>query len=392
MKLVFFDYVFEPDKPGITGLSDLVWVWAKNLIAMGHEVHIVAPYPNGAQPPEGTIVHRYDLPPLGHRNVLGHILVALKGWREIRKIDGADIIQAPEYLSTGIFALLSRRTPVVLKVPGNIYERIAHGNPFDWSVTQVLKVMARLSARFCAAVIVTSEEMRWWWGRTGTPPENMVLIPDGVDVDRFHPMPDARERLGWTDGQRPVLYVGRLSHEKGVQHLMEALPAVRDHVPGVRLHLLGEGPHKRQLQELIGRLGLEEQVVFHGWVDQPQLPLYYSGAEVTVLPSFSEGLPRVMMEALACGSVFLGTRITGIIDHIEDEKTGYLVEPGDPEGLAARLVDILTNPSAAARVARQGYAYVSEHLSAQHAARLMYERVFLPLTQGKPIYQADPVA
>ena len=195
MRIVLFDYVFERDKPGISGLSDIVWNWAKHLVALGDEVHIVAPYPESAQPPKGAIVHRFPVPPIGYRNIVGHILIVLRGWLEIRRLGKVDIIHAPEYLSTGIFGLLSRDTPVILRVPGNIYERIAHGNPFDWSATQVLKVAARLSARLCTRIIVTSEEMRQWWEKTGAPASRMVLIPTGVDTELFRPIPNARALL-----------------------------------------------------------------------------------------------------------------------------------------------------------------------------------------------------
>lgn len=202
MKIVLFDYVFEPSRPGITGLSDLVWNWAKHLMAFGDEVHIVAPYPESAQPPKGAIVHRFPVLPIGYRNIVGHILIVLRGWLEIRRLGNVDLIHAPEYLSTGIFGLLSRDTPVILTVPGNIYERIAHGNPFDWSATQVFKVAARLSARFCACIIVTSEEMRWWWEKTGAPTSRMVLIPHGVDTELFRPIPGTRALLGMSDHKR----------------------------------------------------------------------------------------------------------------------------------------------------------------------------------------------
>jgi glycosyltransferase involved in cell wall biosynthesis len=382
MKIVLFDYVFERDKPGITGLSDLVWNWAKHLVALGDEVHIVAPYPESARPPDGAIVHRFPIPPIGYRNIIGHILIVLRGWLEIHKLGKVDIIHAPEYLSTGIFALLSRETPVVLTVPGNIYERIEHGNPFDWSVTQVLKVAARLSARWCARIIVTSEEMRQWWEKTGTPTSRIVLIPYGVDTERFHPIPSARTLLGIPNHKRIVLYVGRLSHEKGIQYLLEAVHDVNKDTPGVELHLVGDGRFKGHLLELARQLQIEEQVFLHGWVNQPDLPLYYSAAGVTVLPSLSEGLPRTMIEAMACGSPFLGTKITGIVDHVRDGETGFLAKPGDTAALSARLIHILINRERSMKVAQQGRIYVLNHLSWEHIVANVREQVYKPLLSG----------
>jgi len=374
VRVVLFDYVF--DKPGITGLSDLVWNWARELIALGDEVHIVAPYSEDVRPPAGTVVHRYPLPFIGYRNVIGHILIVLRGWWEIRKLGKVDLVHAPEYLSTGFFALLCKDTPVVLRVPGNIYERIAHGNPFDWSMTQVLKVAARLSARHCACIIVTTQEMRKWWGKTGTPESRMVLIPTGVDTEQFRPISDARCLLGLPEHKRIVLYVGRLSHEKGVHDLLEAFHTVGERFSDVDLHLVGDGPLRQQLGQLTAQLDMEGRVIFHGWVDQPDLPAYYSAADITVLPSFTEGMPRTMIEALACGSPFVGTKITGIVDHVRDGETGYVVEPGDPVALAEKLAYVLTHEEEAQRVGRQGLDYVRQTLGWDAVVRQYREKVY----------------
>jgi glycosyltransferase involved in cell wall biosynthesis len=380
MRVVLFDYVF--DKPGISGLSDLVWNWARQLVALGDEVHIVAPYSEDVRPPEGAAVHRYPVPFIGYRNVIGHILIVLRGWWETRKLGKVDVVHAPEYLSTGLFAPLFRDTPVVLTVPGNIHERIAHGNPFDWSMTQVLKVAARLSAKHCACIIVTSEEMRKWWGKTGTPESRMVLIPYGVDTEQFRPIPDARSLLGLPEHKRIVLYVGRLSHEKGVRELLQALHTVGESLSDVDLHLVGDGPLRQQLGQLAVQLGMQDRVIFHGWVDQRNLPAYYSAADITVLPSFTEGMPRTMIEALACGSPFLGTKITGIVDHVRDGETGFIVAPGDVPALSACLTRILTDFEESTRVACQGRSYVLQRLSWERIVSHVRESVYGPLSKG----------
>jgi len=381
VKIVLFDYVLDPKHPGITGLSDLVWNWARELIALGEQVHIVAPYAEDARPPAGAVVHRYPVPFIGYRNVIGHILIVLRGWWEIRKLGKVDLVHAPEYLSTGFFALLCRDTPVVLTVPGNIYERIAHGNPFDWSMTQVLKGAARLSAKHCACIIVTSKEMRKWWGKTGTPESRMVLIPHGVDTGQFHPIPDARSLLGLSEHKRIVLYVGRLSHEKGVHDLLQALHTVGESLSDVDLHLVGDGPLRQQLGQVAAQLGMQDRVIFHGWVDQPNLPTYYSAADVSVMPSLSEPFGRVAAEAMACASPFLCTSVSGMADHIRDGETAFLVEPGDPVALADKLTHVLTHDDEAQGVGRQGLAYIQRTLTWPVIVRRIVEEVYSPIAE-----------
>lgn len=377
MKVVLFDYVFEPKKPGITGLSDLVWNWAEHLIAMGEEVNIVAPYPEHVKPPEGSIVHSYPVPFIGYRNVIGHFLIALKGWQEIRKLEDVDLVHAPEYLSTGVFVLFSKDIPILQTVPGNIYERIANGNPFDWSMTQVLKICARLSARRCTHTIVTSEKMRRWWRKTGVPDDRMTLIPYGVDTNRFYPIANTRSEIGLSPDKKIILYVGRLSHEKGVLDLLEAAKSILTKYPASELHFVGDGILKPQLEQSVQQCNLGEQVIFHGWVDQPNLPKYYSAADVTVLPSYSEGMPRTMIETLACGSPFIGAKITGIIDHIEDKQTGLLIEPGNVSQLQQALSWVIENPQEAGEIAQNGLAYVKQNLTWQAIVRRMRDEAYL---------------
>lgn len=376
MKIVLFDYVFEPRRPGISGLSDLVWNWAKHLVLIGEQVHIVAPYPEGIRPPRGVTLHRFATPPIGYRNVIGHVLIAVRGWLEIRKLQGASLVHAPEYLSTGVFVLLARQLPVVLTVPGNVYERVAHGNPFDWSMTLVLKAAARLSATRCARVIATSEDMKMWWLRTGALRERVVVIPCGVDTHEFGPVPGARKWLGIPEGRRVVLYVGRLSQEKGIGYLFEAIARLGRDFRDLELHLLGEGPQQAHLMALSRRLNIANQVHFHGWVDRPDLPYYYSAADVTVLPSLSEPFGRVAIEAMACRCPFVGTKVAGIADIVHDKQTGFLVEAGDAEALATALAQVILHPQEARDVALRGFEYVRERLDWGTIVRRVRDEVY----------------
>jgi glycosyltransferase involved in cell wall biosynthesis len=103
--------------------------------------------------------------------------------------------------------------------------------------------------------------------------------------------------------------------------------------------------------------------VFHGWLDKTKLAWYYSAADVTVLPSFSEGFPRTMLEALACGSPFLGTAVSGIVDCITDGETGMLVPPGDTLALTNRLHRLLTDKELACCLGDAGRSLVEQRYS-----------------------------
>jgi glycosyltransferase involved in cell wall biosynthesis len=352
MKIAFIDYVLDLAQPGASGLSDVVWNMARELAKLGDDVHIIGPYTVEPEPIDGVTVHRFKLPPIGYRNIAGHILIVLAAWRVARRIPNLDAIHAPEYLTTGIIAPFSG-VPVLLTTPGNIYERIAHGNPFDPLTTQVFKLAARSSARWCALIDAISDEMEEWWRRSGAKPSNLTVIPYGVDIMRFRPVDNARDILRLTSDSRVILYPGRLSPEKRVDMLIRLLPALGRN--DVSLHIAGDGPLRAELESLARRLGVADHVRFLGQVALAEMPLWYSAADVVILPSTSEGLPRVMLEALACGAPFIGTRITGVVDVIRDGENGLLVDPNDDAALLAATQTMLSDEPYARRLGARAH-------------------------------------
>jgi L-malate glycosyltransferase len=365
MRVGFVDYVVEPDKPGASGLSDITWNMARELTKLGDDVHIVAPYSVDPEPCDGVTVHRFPPPRPGYRNIVGHVRIVLSARRELVKLANLDFIHAPEYVSTGIIAPTSS-IPTVLTTPGNIYERIASGaNPFDPTMTAVLKACAHSSARRCLMIAAISQDMERWWRQTGASAERVEIIPHGVDTDVFHRSEYAARELGLSADRINLLYVGRLSPEKNVSLLIRAVGKLNDDAwePNFQLHLVGTGPQEQELRSLVTRLRLGTQVVFHGRLPLADLPRWYSAADAVVLPSKSEGLPRVMLEAMACGTPFIGTRISGVVDHIRDGENGFIVAPDDEPALALRLRVVREQPLHARQIGRRGQEYVVRHLT-----------------------------
>jgi len=376
MKIVLFDYILQLDQPGLSGLSDHVWDWATHLVTLGEEVHIVGPYLEHTQPPAGTILHRFPLPPIGYRNILGHLLIVLRGWLEIQKIPDVDIIHAPEYFSTGIFTLFAKEQAVVATTPGNVYERVVNGNPYDWSATLGFMIGATLSATRCTRIIATSRDLKQWWVRTGAHPDKVAIIPHGINVSRFVYQPDARERLGLDPNVPIILYVGRLSPEKGVLHLIQAVDKLQETHPSVQLHIVGDGKQKLELKEVAKSLGVESSIIWHGWLPSRQLPSFYSAADVSVVPSLSEPLARVILEGMSCSCVVLGSRVGGTVDLIEDSETGFLFEAGDVEQLKDTLGFILSNKDIAHAVGKRAGEHIRQYLSLERSAQRMYDEVY----------------
>ena len=204
--------------------------------------------------------------------------------------------------------------------------------------------------------------------------DSIAVIPCGVDVDRFQPLDvaAARERLGLGDG-KVVLYVGRIEPLKGIDILLKAV-AQLGQAESVKTLIVGgdsEGDREiERLKSLADELGISPRVSFVGRVEQPELPAYYSAADVCVVPSYYESFGLVALESMACGTPVVASRVGGLPTIVKDGVTGYLVPWRCPEPFADRL-DILLNSdvvnrgmgqAARSRALTMGWSAVADRL------------------------------
>lgn len=162
-----------------------------------------------------------------------------------------------------------------------------------------------------------------------------------------------------------VLCIGRLVHLKGQSLLIEACAQLREKGLPARVTLVGAGPKRADLEALCGRLGVQDAVVFTGAVGQDDLRCLFTAADVLCLPSFAEGLPVVLMEAMAYGVPVVTTRIMGTPELVEDGVTGLLVPPGRVDALSAALARLWNDPGLRRELAQAGH----ERVRSQHDVR-----------------------
>lgn len=379
LRIAFVDYVLEPDRPARSGLSDIVWDMASELAAQGHEPHVVASYHSDSFPDDRVVVHNFRTPPIGYRNVIGHAWLLKRAARIVRDL-GPDIVHAPEYVSTALLPLFGVKQPLVLTVPGNIYHRVKYGNGYEWYYTQVLKWAATASAKRCTAVIATSREMKRWWEMTGSDPRRTPLIPLGVDASRFSAVAGARTMLRLEEGRPQLLYVGRLSIEKGVLDLLSALSGVGDQLRehGATVTMIGKGPLEGEIAKRIETENLADIVQLLPWEPQDRLKLWYSAADLLLLPSKTEPLGRVMLEAMSCGTPVIATAAEGPTDHVRDGVNGLLVPLGDPAAFAERLLAALENPAALNSMGERAAAYAARTFGWEAIVKRVIFEVYLP--------------
>jgi D-inositol-3-phosphate glycosyltransferase len=178
-------------------------------------------------------------------------------------------------------------------------------------------------------------------------PDRVAVVPCGVDLDLFRPQDkeEARRALGYSD-ERIILFVGRIEPLKGIDILINAVAQLGEESDFYVLIVGGDRRSRRQvshLQELASDLGVGERVCFLGAVDHEQLPLYYNAADVCVVPSYYESFGLVALEAMACGTPVVASRVGGLTGTVRDGETGYLISWRCPEPFAERLELLLGN-------------------------------------------------
>lgn len=163
---------------------------------------------------------------------------------------------------------------------------------------------------------------------------------------------------------RPPLigYIGRLSGEKGVQHFAQALPAILNGRQNLKALIGGDGEMKCSTESSLREKCIADRVDMPGWISRDKLPQYLNRLRLIVLPSYTEGLPNIMLEAMACGTPVLATPVGAIPDIIVDGKTGFIMENNTPECIAENVLRALSSPDLE-RIAEAGRRFVVENFT-----------------------------
>jgi glycosyltransferase involved in cell wall biosynthesis len=249
----------------------------------------------------------------------------------------------------------------------------------------------RFHLRFMDHVVAVSSAQAEKVRAAGVRAERLTTIANAIDPDRFaDPEPRYRTKLErYFRGPRcrVVGAAGRLSPEKGFDVLIEAAARVVEVDPTVGFVLFGDGPDRAALQERITNLGMIGSIVLAGF--RNDLDCFIPQLDLFVLPSHTEGLPNVVLEACAAGVPVIATAVGGTPEVIEDGVSGFLVSPGDIEQLAGRIDEALENEERLREIAYQGRQRVLENFSfsAQRASYLALFETLVPARPNEPVVQ-----
>jgi len=150
-----------------------------------------------------------------------------------------------------------------------------------------------------------------------------------------------------------VGYIGRLSEEKGVSNLIKAIPLVLKERRDVQFIICGEGKLSDKIKRIVDAEGLKAHIKLMEWIPHEDVPRYLNKLKLLVLPSFTEGLPNILLEAMACGTPVLATSVGAVPDVVIEGKTGFLLKSTRQEHIAERVVGLLDNPDLLERVSKE---------------------------------------
>ena len=332
------------------GMSVCIREIARELGQRGHSVDIFTRSSNQSQK---QVVELYEnvrlihvkagkesyIPKLGVYNVLGDFFHELDRFR-VREVSHYDLVHSHYWLSGvlggyvqehwGIPHLITFHTLGAVK---NDIEGVEHEPE-----RRILNEKQLIKSCNCIIASTKTEKEQLVHFYEASP--NLIrVIPCGINTDLFYPFDKlkSRQRLEFCQNGPLLLFVGRFVPSKGLDRLLEAITLLKNNPP-VRLMIVGgedlESTDARKFRKLAKELGIQNQVSFQGRIEQRELPIYYSAADVLVVPSRYESFGLVALESLACGTPVVSTRVGAMESILQEGRTGHLVNSNTTQSLA----------------------------------------------------------
>ncbi len=355
MKIALFSDNFYPE---LSGISDSLISLSKELSKRGHRIHFYVPKYSEADYKLSNEPHREpDLGPnveitrfsgihfnTGSGQGRGVIPNGLR-FLEVKKFN-PDVIHTQTFFGLGFEALLASRflhKPLVGTNHTATKEFLRY-NPFKsaWTDALILKYVNWYYER-CVIVTGPSRSVFKEMEETGFKKKG-VPLSNPIATDIFKPLRNrAALRKKWKLGNCPIIHAGRLAKERSIDVIIHALPFVKKEIPEAELMIAGRGADEQGLRDLAKALKVESSVRFPGFVDQPHMVEIMNAGKVFAITSTADTQSMVMMQAMACGVPVVGVNARALPEYINKEN-GFVVEPNDPQALAARIIQILKNP------------------------------------------------
>ncbi|MBA7664550.1 D-inositol-3-phosphate glycosyltransferase [subsurface metagenome] len=207
------------------------------------------------------------------------------------------------------------------------------------SFYRVLRFLSRANCALSDRIILYSERLIEEYGLERYRSKISVATKHFLTLDTFKIQTSLKER------DDSVGYIGSLHELKGVPNFLSAIPKVLEKRDDIRFLIGGDGKLRGEVEDYLSREDLGNRASFIGWIPHEQLPKYLNQLKLLVLPSCTEGLPNIILEAMACGTPVLATPVGAIPDVIRDGETGFILEDNSPECIARNIIRVLNHPN-----------------------------------------------
>jgi len=380
MKILLVNYEYPPLGGGAANATQAL---AREFAAAGHDVRVLTSRFRG-QPELETVAEGFTVErlPVWRRHMdrcappemLTYIWAACRQSKSLLCQFRPDVVLAFFGIPGGPVAWWFRRRfgipYLVYLLGGDVPGAKGHGLPLYHALT--LPLSRRIWKK--AAFTIPNSEGLAARARRVLPDYPFEVIPHGVDTALFHP----RTKPDSDPSPVRMVFVGRIAVFKGLEFLVRALGqlARNPEMPDWELLLVGDGPDRPRIERMAADANLSDRLVWKGWVLKPEMPEVYRAADLFVFPSLDEGMPNVVLEAMASGLPVVGTKISGTEELVDPGVTGLLVEPGTVEPLQRALETALRDKAWREECGRAGRA---------RAERLSWRAVadrFLALMEG----------
>ena len=352
------------DYPPIEGgISTLARNLVDDLSARGERVVVVAPRVGGEKRTASDGAVRIVRAPFYHTGYLRFVPLALiSGWLLLRY--GIRKVIAMNIAYGGIVAYCFG------KILPLRYVVFAYG--FEFLKFEQSGLLSKLYGRIymgARKVIAVSGFTRRALDRFGVPRETTMVSYPEIDAPAWNNPQEGKALEDRFDlkGKRIILSVSRLIRRKGHHLLLAALPAVFQAFSEARCCIVGKGPEEKKLKKLAAELGIQEEIIFPGYLPADELAALYHLAEIFVLTPIAieeagdyEGFGIVFLEAAACGLPVIASRSGGVEEAVLDNETGLLVPPGQPEAITSAVLKLLNEPDYANKLGKAGKARTAE--------------------------------
>jgi len=276
--------------------------------------------------------------------------------RKYVKKHNIEIIHAHWLIPQGIVAVLYK------KVCNKNIKIIctSHGSDLNKNFGWIGRKMLTLTLRHTDSLTVVSQTLKEKAISLGYN-KPIEVVPMGIDTHKFKRLETEGIRAKYSITGNILLFAGSYVAVKGIEYLLHAMPAVLKTNPNTTLIMIGNGILKEKLQQIAEDLHIANKVVFTGFIANDDMPVYFSTADVVIIPSLSEGCPVVMAEAFACSSLVITSDIDAFQNHIRNGVNGFMVPVKNSDALAKKIIEVLDEKNALFALREEARNYAIAH-------------------------------